>query len=255
MVFHTFESTLMGGLTLKQMSEDVFDVTDPDVYAISCHNLTMKEKFDELAQTDSMENTRIMDAPSDIIKTDPLESDRIKIDRMIRETPNVSLFRQQVKLYIDSEVKGFEKTAEASLDRTLASVAVILGHWAAGAREQCVTRQHVSTFGRNATTVKLQEHILDAPTEAHLEGDPLWNQHNLTEFGLHKGNKSTNESLHGTIVTTKMLWEAMSPKQRWLAVLFGFVLPFSPTDSTCRQIETQVHSRTFILDKGDVRRR
>ncbi|KAK6083087.1 hypothetical protein SCUP234_03915 [Seiridium cupressi] len=38
-----------------------------------------------------------------------------------------SLFAQQVKLYIDSEVKGFEKTAEASLDRTLASVAVILG--------------------------------------------------------------------------------------------------------------------------------
>ncbi|KAK9780867.1 hypothetical protein SCAR479_02053 [Seiridium cardinale] len=133
MGFHTFEGTLMGGLTFKQMGEDVFDVTNPDVYAISCHNLIMKEEFDERAKP-----TRW--------KTPGL----IKIDSMMRETPNVwlqallgriqpgsrlfkehdrfrSVCTQQVKPYLDSEVEVFEKTAEASLDRTLASVAGILG--------------------------------------------------------------------------------------------------------------------------------
>ncbi|KAK9797596.1 hypothetical protein SCARD494_03425 [Seiridium cardinale] len=271
MVFHTFDGILMGGLTLEQMSEGVFDVTDPDVYAISCHDLIMKGEFDELAQADSMGNTMIMDAPSDIIETDPLESDRIKIDRMMRETPSVwlqallgciqsgrrflkerdhfrSVFTQQFKPYLDSEVKVFEKTAKASLGRTLASVAVILGvclapgleSWTSVRTTDATNAQlgsyalllairtgllalvssasHASTLAHSAAVqLKLQEHILDAPTKTHLEGGPLWDQHNPTEFGMYEKNKSTNENLHGAIVAMKMLWEAMSPKQRSLA--------------------------------------
>ncbi|KAI1396651.1 hypothetical protein F4819DRAFT_122054 [Hypoxylon fuscum] len=242
MTFNTFEGVFLGDIKLKRMVEHIFSMDD---------NRTIKA-------IDHVTLARVQKANS----KDLLEAEIVgSVDQLrkifFKEVEDVNDgFLKQIKPFLDSEIKLFEKTAESSLERTLANNAIILGicmstglasltsiqsrdatstqlgsyalllSVSTGVLALVSSTGHASMLASSAKTLlKLQEHVLEASRQTHSEGDPSWSQHDKTWFGLY-GN--CYHHLRGYVVTMKRLWIAMNTRQRLLSVFLGFVLCFLP---------------------------
>ncbi|KAI1311676.1 hypothetical protein F5Y03DRAFT_409944 [Xylaria venustula] len=168
-----------------------------------------------------------------------------------------SSLEKKVKPVLESEVKFFEKAAEAALERTLANIAVLLGiciatglsPWTSTKSMDATSTQlgsyglllsastgllaltsslsHFSTITDSAgMLLRLKEQILSARVQAHLDPDRVhaWSQHNSPRFGF----LSTHSPIPGYHITTKRLLHSMTKIQWCWSVFVGPVLPFLP---------------------------
>ncbi|KAI0974866.1 hypothetical protein F4678DRAFT_457980 [Xylaria arbuscula] len=168
-----------------------------------------------------------------------------------------SILEKKIKVVLESEIKIFEKSAEAALDRTMASIAILLGiclatglsPWTSTKSADATSTQlgsyalllsvstgllalvsslsHFSTMTDSAfMLLKLKEHVLAATPNGHLEAEKVqyWNQNREPDFGF---SPNFTPIPHYQITTTRLL-HLMTRIQRCWSIFLGPILPFLP---------------------------
>ncbi|KAI0798797.1 hypothetical protein GGR55DRAFT_550059 [Xylaria sp. FL0064] len=205
--------------------------------------------------------------------------------------PIESALEKKIKPVVESEVKLLEKAAEATLDRTLANIAVLLGTclatglspWTSTRSADATSTQlgsyalllSVST-GRLALTsslsnfstmadsasmlLKLKENVLSSTLEEHIRVDSVrgWKLSEPPWFSFSSTTRKTGGYLDGYKVTIRRLWDSMKVKQFCWSLLHGPVLPFLPVyqvgETELEEIELKADRVRILWSLRGVRR-
>ncbi|KAI1353276.1 hypothetical protein F5Y01DRAFT_277433 [Xylaria sp. FL0043] len=267
----TFEGVLMGETKLKGWSGHLYLINRLDSKIIA-----LRPKLQPVAA-----NLETRWRKGD---TEPAESFFKDVQ------PVESVLEKKIKPVLESEVKLLEKAAEATLERTLANIAVLLGiclatglsPWTSTRSADATSTQlgsyalllsvstgvlaltsslsHFSTMADSASMLlKLKENILSSDRHDHLEADRVreWSLSEVPLFGFCSAARNSPGYLNGYKVTTRRLWGSMKVKQFCWSLLHGPVLPFLPVyqvGETERDILLQADGVKILWNSRGVQR-
>ncbi|KAI1428491.1 hypothetical protein F5Y12DRAFT_28515 [Xylaria sp. FL1777] len=262
----TFEGILMGETKAKELMHKQADIlsSDVNIVALPLKPSHLSHHVESLLNAGNRESVKSFFDSPEVIE---------------------SMLEKKIKPVLESEVKVFEKAAEASLERTLASIAVLLGVCLAtglspftsiisvdatsaqlgsyalllsvttGIFALTSSLSHFSTMVDSARMLlRLKEYTLSARGNEHLDPEEVrgWDQFKAPRFGFSDG---LPKGINGYPVTTTGLLHSMTRKQLCGSVFLGPVLPFLPVHPARRTedaIELQVDDVKLVWSSHGV---
>ncbi|KAI0407344.1 hypothetical protein F4802DRAFT_18244 [Xylaria palmicola] len=199
----------------------------------------------------------------------PIPADQLYKDMGAME----STLEENLKPILESEIKVLEKAAEATLERTMANVAILLGiclvtglsPWTSTKSTDATSAQlgsyallisastgilaltsslsHFSTTADSARRLlKLNELVLSSDRPSHQRGD---NEFNDAEFGF---SADFGHNIDGYLVTTTRLWNLIKRENFPWSVFLGPVLCFLQTRSPIHASAIELRVRGTKLE-------